>query len=198
MGMLRSAEMRPKRPTRRLTRSDWIEAALGALTTGGLEAVSVMGLAEGLGVTKGSFYWHFNSLGELLTATLKHWAVEKTGETINSLEAIAAPRERLRALMSPPAGREVVSRIDIALAPHASDPSVAPWLRRHDDLWLDFAARAYAQAGFTAEEARRWAVLAYSAYLGLVRLVAANPRVLGDEAGIQGYITSVRDKLVPP
>ena len=34
----------------RLTRSDWLEAALGALDQGGLEAVKVLPLAESLGV----------------------------------------------------------------------------------------------------------------------------------------------------
>ena len=44
---------------RRLDREDWIAAGLGALERGGVEAVAVVPLARELGVTRGSFYWHF-------------------------------------------------------------------------------------------------------------------------------------------
>src|SRR5437016_3886063 len=50
----------PPRPRdrRTLTRADWIGAALDALARDGLRAVAVEPLAERLGATKGSFYWH--------------------------------------------------------------------------------------------------------------------------------------------
>jgi AcrR family transcriptional regulator len=53
-------------PQKRLTRQDWIDAALEALETGGVPAVAVEPLASRLGVTKGSFYWHFKDRNELL------------------------------------------------------------------------------------------------------------------------------------
>lgn len=195
-GILASA-MKQGEKRERLSRSDWIDAALTALADGGLDAIAVVPLAGRLGVTKGSFYWHFRSLDELIEATLAHWAVQKTSQTIRRLDEIADPRDRLRALMTPPADEDVISRIDIALSPHAADPRVASWLRRHDGLWLDFAARAYKQAGFSPKSARNGAVLAYSAYLGLVRLVAADPAAFSKRAAIRSYITFARDRLVP-
>src|SRR4051794_41398282 len=46
-------------PDRTLDRERWEAAALDAFEAGGLRAVAVEPLARALGVTKGSFYWHF-------------------------------------------------------------------------------------------------------------------------------------------
>lgn len=59
-----------------LTREDWLRAARLALLRGGVEAVRVEKLARDLGVTKGSFYWHFNDRDELLELLLREWESE--------------------------------------------------------------------------------------------------------------------------
>src|SRR5260370_1248821 len=56
---------------RRLTRDDWITAALRAIADGGLAAVGVEPLAARLGATKGSFYWHFENRDALLEAAIR-------------------------------------------------------------------------------------------------------------------------------
>ena len=45
-----------------LTREDWISGAWNMLGEGGLEGVRIEPLARQLGVTKGSFYWHFKAI----------------------------------------------------------------------------------------------------------------------------------------
>jgi AcrR family transcriptional regulator len=52
---------------------DWIRAARIRLAGHGVESVRVEVLARDLGVTKGSFYWHFRDRGELLENLLAHW-----------------------------------------------------------------------------------------------------------------------------
>ncbi|MFD0204826.1 MULTISPECIES: TetR family transcriptional regulator [Saccharothrix] len=42
----------------RVTREDWMMAALRALARGGVAAVAVDALAGELDITRGSFYWH--------------------------------------------------------------------------------------------------------------------------------------------
>lgn len=59
-----------------LERNDWLRAARLALLRGGVEAVRVEKLARDLGVTKGSFYWHFKDRGELLELLLREWENE--------------------------------------------------------------------------------------------------------------------------
>jgi len=55
-----------------------MRAARRALLTGGPEAVRVEPLALALGVTKGSFYWHFSDRRELLDALLVEWEEERS------------------------------------------------------------------------------------------------------------------------
>lgn len=62
----------------RLGREDWVLAAKKALVARGVEAVKVDRLAKEMGVTRGSFYWHFSSRGELLQALLTYWGDTNT------------------------------------------------------------------------------------------------------------------------
>jgi AcrR family transcriptional regulator len=61
---------------RDLGRDDWLRAARLGLLRGGVEAVRVEKLARDLGVTKGSFYWHFQDRDELLELLLREWESE--------------------------------------------------------------------------------------------------------------------------
>ena len=57
----------------RLTRDDWLDAAFQAVVEGGFDKVRVLVLADALGVTRGSFYWHFADHAELVSALLARW-----------------------------------------------------------------------------------------------------------------------------
>lgn len=52
---------------------DWIRAAQTRVAGDGIESVRVEVLARDLGVSKGSFYWHFRDRGELLEKLLARW-----------------------------------------------------------------------------------------------------------------------------
>lgn len=62
-----------------LAREDWLEAAVRAFRQSGIDAVHVESLARDLGVTKGSFYWHYADRVELLDALLELWEEETAG-----------------------------------------------------------------------------------------------------------------------
>ena len=72
----------------RLTADDWVAAGLGALVESGVGAVKILPLAQRMGVTRGSFYWHFKSRAALLERLLDAW--EKTN-TRAILEAAKGP-----------------------------------------------------------------------------------------------------------
>lgn len=80
--------------TKRLTRNDWLKAAL-SLCGAGIDNLKVAPLAEHLGVTTGSFYWHFKNRRVLLQALLDYWERETTDIAI----------EAARQFTGPPAGR---------------------------------------------------------------------------------------------
>jgi len=58
----------------RVGRSDWIEAGLWLLAEDGLESVTIDRLCAKLGVTKGSFYWHFKGSQEFLQSMADYWS----------------------------------------------------------------------------------------------------------------------------
>jgi AcrR family transcriptional regulator len=70
----------------RLKREDWLQAAFNAVVDGGIDNLKILTLAETLGVTRGSFYWHFVDHAELLQATLQGWK----GQEIQRLLRIEA------------------------------------------------------------------------------------------------------------
>ncbi|MCM0613746.1 TetR/AcrR family transcriptional regulator [Marinobacter sediminum] len=56
-----------------LTRDDWLDAAAGEVAAGGFSQLRVMTLAKKLGVTRGSFYWHFRDHEDLVVSFLDRW-----------------------------------------------------------------------------------------------------------------------------
>lgn len=56
-----------------LGRDDWLDAAFNAVADGGFDAVRVLVIADTLGVTRGSFYWHFSDHADLIKALLERW-----------------------------------------------------------------------------------------------------------------------------
>src|SRR5512147_372241 len=79
--------------------ADWLQAAFHALRTGGVAAVKIEPLARSLGLTKGSFYWHFRDREALLDALLAEWE-RRAGERILARieSAGKSPQERLSLL----------------------------------------------------------------------------------------------------
>lgn len=71
-------------PRGRLSLDDWLEAARNAFISGGIGSVKVEPLAASLGVTAGSFYWHFENRESLYAKLLNDW------ETVNSAAMVRA------------------------------------------------------------------------------------------------------------
>jgi len=60
-----------------LDRRAWIEAATDAIAEGGFGEARILTLAKRLGVTRGSFYWHFRDHGDFMKALLEQWRDEQ-------------------------------------------------------------------------------------------------------------------------
>lgn len=56
-----------------LTRDKWLDAAFSAAVKGGFSEIKVLSISQDLGVTRGSFYWHFKSQAELVDALVERW-----------------------------------------------------------------------------------------------------------------------------
>lgn len=83
----------------RLSPEDWIAAGFRALAAGGLGAVRAEALARELGVSKGSFYWHFRDVPTFHEVMLTHWEDQATERIIAMVEEGAPdPAGRLQLL----------------------------------------------------------------------------------------------------
>lgn len=90
----------PRDAGRRLSVDDWIQAGFALIVDGGPNALRVDKLCERLGVTKGSFYWHFADLPAYRTALLEAWGglQDQDRQRFMSMPG-AQPRQRLEAMM---------------------------------------------------------------------------------------------------
>jgi len=175
-----------------LDRERWEAAALDALERGGLGAVAVEPLARELGVTKGSFYWHFKTRADLIAATVARWERLHVDGPLEHLAAVEDPRERLLALLAA-AGNKPPS-IFIRMLDAVDEPVVAAAVARAAEARVAFAATAFRELGLSRARARRQAVLVYSAYVGQAHLSRDAPEVLGDPRALSRHIT---EQLIP-
>src|SRR3712207_2993547 len=106
----------------KLSRDDWAAAALDAIAEGDVGAVRVEVLAARMGVSKGSFYWHYSDRAELVEAAVRLWEERTTEAVIRDLELIADSRERLRVLSRRALGDARAWRVTSVLSGHSDDP----------------------------------------------------------------------------
>jgi AcrR family transcriptional regulator len=175
----------------------WEKAALKAIADRGFSGAAIEPLAKKLGVTKGSFYWHFADREALIRAALKRWEKRSTEDVIASLEAIEDPRDRLRQLFRQVSQPGPWTRLSLTISAAANDPVVRPVLQRVSKRRIDFVARCYRQLGFSGQDARHRARLAYAAYLGFLHLSREAPKVVSNRADFAAYVEHVIGTLVP-
>ena len=191
-----------------LRAEDWVEAARAAMVEGGIDAVAVEPLARRLGVTKGSFYWHFRDRRALLDATLERWEKESTEARISASRRISDPRERLirlgeevfgdAPLDGDASGQGILPRhaFELAVSDAAEDPVVRPVLRRVIEHRVGYLEECYRELGFSPEEARHRALLVYAAHAGTLRLFRDAPHLVPREEGYTSYRRHLLSTLV--
>src|SRR5947207_10478265 len=141
------------------TRDDWEKAALAEIAAGGLRALAIPGLARSLGVTKGSFYWHFRKLDDLIIAALHRWETMDR-DALEEIRRFDEPRLRLIALFTQSMQKRQAHGLYLALS--TSDrPQAAAAVRRINARRLGFLLDAYRDLDFTVAKARERAKLAY-------------------------------------
>lgn len=182
----------------RLSAEDWANAALDQIAEQGLAGLAVESLARRIGVTKGSFYWHFPSREALLQSALERWEKIEQETVFGQLEAIADPRERLRALFRLVAS-EVRSHIIYSELLKALDhPLVKPVIERVSKQRLDYLTASYRQAGMGRADAINRARLSYAAYVGFLQLSLQLHQPRLDHEEFEAYVDHVMSTLIPP
>ncbi|MDQ1118294.1 MULTISPECIES: TetR/AcrR family transcriptional regulator [Pseudoxanthomonas] len=187
----------PASRSARLSADDWAQAALDMVAEQGVAAVAVEPLARRLGVTKGSFYWHFPSRDTLLQAALERWEMVEQESVFGSLEAVPDPRERLRQLFLLVAHEAKSHIIYSELLKALDHPAVAPVIQRVSQRRLDYLIASFRQAGMSRTDAQHRARLAYAAYVGFLQLSLQlhQPRMQHEE--FEDYVNHMIAALIP-
>ncbi|HRO04645.1 MAG TPA: TetR/AcrR family transcriptional regulator [Terricaulis sp.] len=159
-----------------LDAATWIEAAMDALAEGGIDAVRIDPLAKRLGVTRGSFYWHFKDRDALHQAMLKRWRERASYNIITRIEGQHEPvRERLKRLLALPYSSSRSARgaaIEVAVRLWARrDRNAAKAVRHIDRVRLEYFERIFAEHGFAKAKARQRAYVLYAALMAEALIV---------------------------
>jgi AcrR family transcriptional regulator len=144
------------------SRTDYFDAGMDLLGSGGVGAVTIARLCHALGVTKGSFYHHFRNVEDYRQQLLAHWARERERQVLLAAEAVRDPIERLEVL------RDAAVKLH-----HEAEAAIRAWSRTDAEAWavrekVDAArertiTEGYRDAGLPADVAAslgRYAVLA--------------------------------------
>jgi AcrR family transcriptional regulator len=160
----------------RLSVDDWVDAGYAILAAEGMKALKIDRLCDRLGVTKGSFYWHFDGMPSYRTALIQAWG-ELRDEDRRHIDEMGdiPPRERLSKMMT-----SLVSprhwTLERAMREWArSDDSVAASVRAADRRLLRAVRQAFLDYGFDAEDADLRASATFAAGIGFLHLSGATP-----------------------
>jgi AcrR family transcriptional regulator len=185
-------------PRQSLTAVDWAEAALDVIAIGGIESVAVEPLARTLGVTKGSFYWHYPNREALVARALEVWERHETVDMIGRAEQEPQPRERIHTLFRTAANTDQRSeRVLLALSA-SRQPAARACVQRVSEAWRVYLESCYRALGLDAAEARHWATFAYSTFIGTVRMRRDNPDALPSGNEFNDYLRFLIRSLMPP
>ena len=159
----------------RLDPDAWVDAAYAMFEEGGVATVRIDPLAKRLGITRGSFYWHFENRAALLRAILDRWVERETERAIEANEKGGGPADErllrlLRTCASDDGGLEMGMR-EWAVG----DADARETVRRVDERRIDYMARLAGEAGVPDGEARQRARIAYVAWLGFYTGIAPTP-----------------------
>ena len=170
---------------RQLGGENWVRAGLTTLASRGIDAVRVEVLARDLGVSKGSFYWHFSTRDELLTAMLDSWERGEVDWLANRAEQGEAA-ERWGRLVEMVAGSGYSTLAAGVLDWSQRDPKVAERVREVETKRVGYIAEVLREIGFESREAEWWGEAVYLLYLGWVNRAQRNeelreaPRTAGN------------------
>ena len=180
----------------KLSAHDWEKVGLEIIAKRGVTALAVEPLARKLGVTKGSFYWHYKNRQALLEGVLALWEQVETENVIKHVVKETSPRKRLIALFA----NVTVDRHDGQLYTSFSastDPLVKVVVERVNKRRLKFLEECYRDLGLPTKQAKNMSLLAYSTYLGMIQLRSDAPDTVPKDTQYKEMMKMIVEVLVP-
>jgi len=151
--------------TDQLSARDWLDQGLETLTKSGFTALKAEPLAKAMGVSRGSFYWHFADISAFHAAILKHWSEVATEQVIAGLEATPKDRSALAVLLR--GAFSAKPALENAVRTWATvDAAARSAVQAIDLRRIGYIEVLLKQAGLSAEVTRARAQILYWAFVG--------------------------------
>ena len=152
-------------PKDRLTREQWIAHGLRTLAREGESALKTGMLAEGLQVSRGSFYWHFESIAAFRSQLLETWQERATDDVIREIDSSLVGPARLTYLMKLAFDED--RSLDRAFRAWATnDAEAATVVATVDARRVAYIAKLLSESGVDAKKSMPRAEFIYWAYIG--------------------------------
>jgi AcrR family transcriptional regulator len=152
--------------TEQLSAEDWLDLGLKVLARHGFAALKAEKLAKMMGVSRGSFYWHFADIGAYHAAILKHWREVAAEQVIADLETTDSGEDSLARLLS----RVFSERLALEKAVRSwatSDAAARAAVQAIDRRRLDYLEAMLQRSGLAREVAQARAQILYWMFLGV-------------------------------
>jgi AcrR family transcriptional regulator len=151
--------------TDQLSVQDWLNQGLKTLAASGFTALKAEPLAKAMGVSRGSFYWHFADIGAFHAAILNYWRQVAAEEIIADLEAIAGDESPLPVLLRQAFSGKLA--LEGAIRSWATvDSTARNAVQAIDRRRLDYVESLLRDAGFSRETAQARARILYWTFIG--------------------------------
>jgi AcrR family transcriptional regulator len=151
--------------TDQLSAKDWLDQGLKTLARSGFTALKAEPLAKAMGVSRGSFYWHFADIGAFHAAILKHWREVAAEQIIANLEAASDHDNPLSLLVHQAFGGKLA--LENAVRSWAAhDPLARSAVQAIDRRRLSYVEHLLRASGLSPGAARARAQILYWAFLG--------------------------------
>jgi len=149
--------------TDQLSAKDWLDRGLKVLAESGFTALKAEPLAKAMGVSRGSFYWHFADIGAFHAAILNHWREVAAEQIIADVEA--ASDNTLPLLLRRAFGSRLA--LEQAVRTWATvDPLARAAVQAIDRRRLNYVENLLRASGLSLGVARARAQILYWAFLG--------------------------------
>jgi AcrR family transcriptional regulator len=161
--------------TDQLSAKDWLDRGLKTLAKSGFTALKAEPLAKAMGVSRGSFYWHFADIGAFHAAILARWREVAAEQIIANVEAAAKDENPLQLLLRRVFGEKLA--LEKAVRTWASvDPDARAAVVAIDRRRLSYVESLLVQSGLSEDVARDRAQILYWAFFGFALSDQALPK----------------------
>ena len=151
--------------TDQLSAKDWLDRGLKVLAEQGFTALKAEPLAKAMGVSRGSFYWHFADIGAFHAAILKHWREVAAEAIIADLETATGDDNPLQRLLRQAFGGQLALENAVRIwATH--DPVARRAVQAIDRRRATYVESMLRDAGLEPKVARSRAQILYWAFVG--------------------------------